>query len=138
MYLEVAERVETLTYSDPGIISTPFGYKKPLRSRLREGLLLAIRGVFAVLLVIVMVLAILGTILHLPLLLLALAWATWKQRSIGKPATTETLEEQPIKLDDSSNTGQSFDRHEALAGMHGTRCRTRKSSYPLAEAHPRD
>ncbi len=123
MYLEVAQDVETLVNSGPGIISQPFGYKEPLTSRLRKGLLLAIVGVFAVLLVMVMAIAILDAILHLPFLLIALAWVSWRSRR--KAATTESVEEQPITWDDSSNISQSFERNEALGRMYETRSRRR-------------
>lgn len=116
MYLGVAEDFETLTYTDPGIVSQPFGYKEPLRSRLKKGLTVAITGVFVVLFVVV-------AILHLPSLLIALAWEYWRSRR--KAATTESVKEQPIKSDASSNIDESIERYEALGRIYNTRCRRR-------------
>jgi uncharacterized membrane protein len=123
------EDIETLTYSDAGIISPPFGYKEPLRSRLRKGLRLAIFGVFAVLAAIVMAIAILGAILHLPFLLLGLAWGYWKQRSTRKAATTESVEEQPIAWNASTKSHESFERLEAIGAAYGTGLRRRPVTH---------
>ena len=132
MYLGLAEDFDTLTYGDPGIIGPPFGYKEPLRSRLRKGLLVAITGVFAVLFVVAIAVAILDAILHLPFLLIGLAWGSWRSRR--KAATTASLKEQPIKRNDSSNISEAIERTEALARIYSTGCRRRSvtRSYPTS------
>ena len=116
MYLGDAEDFDTLTNGDPGIISPPFGHKESLRSRLKKGLSVAITGVFVVLFVVF-------AILHLPTLLTVLALEYWQSRR--KAATAESVEEQPIKWDDSSNINESIERNQAPARMYDTRSRRR-------------
>jgi len=117
--VKVPADFETLTYSEVGIISPPYGYKEPLRSRLRKGIVLVMFGLFVVLLVIAAAETVLSMILHLPFVLLAMAWGYWRG-SRRKAVTTEGAGQQSLQWDASSKSDQSGFRQADLTPVTPT------------------
>lgn len=109
--VKVPRDFETLPYNNVGIISPPYGYKEPLRSRLRKGFVWVMFGLLVILLVIAAVGTVLSMIFHLPFVLLGLAWGYWR----GKVATTKGAGQQSLERDASCKRGLSGFRQADLS-----------------------
>jgi uncharacterized membrane protein YfcA len=86
-------------YDDAGIIVPPFDFHQSLRTRIGRGIGWAIFAVLGVLVGLMLLLTVVDAILHLPFLLLALAWylGVDKLRSHKKAGSAEVPGEPSLE-----------------------------------------
>jgi hypothetical protein len=98
------------SYDDAWIIVPPFDFQQSLRTRIKSGIGWDNTRVFGVLVGLALVLVIVDAILHLPFLLVALAWdlRVGKPRFNKRPAPAEVPGEPSL---------------ESLARWYGISCR---------------